>query len=149
VAKSNDKRHIPVQLEHPPTLPARADPKSEDARLLGPLSLRCQVNIRWRFFSQQRDLTWWPLEVDSSSLAGIQPNPSYSNPCTGFEGLGMVQEIERLATQLGDQPRSISLGRTLFANRMPPGTQCMHLPYHLPNSLPVLAAGCADATASY
>jgi len=109
VAKSNDKSHTPVQLEHPPTLPGRADPKSEDARLLGPLSLRRQVNIRWRFFSQQRDLTWWPLEVDSSGLAGIHPSPSYSNPCTGFEGLGMVQEIERLATQLGDQPRSISL----------------------------------------
>ena len=109
VAKSNDKTHLAAQLEHPPTLPARADPKSEDAKLLGPLSLRRQVNIRWRFFSQQRDLTWWPLEVDSSALAGIPTSPSHPVPSTGFEGLGMVQEIERLATQLGDQPQSISL----------------------------------------
>ena len=109
VAKSNDKTHSAAQLEHPPTLPARADPKSEDAKLLGPLSLRRQVNIRWRFFSQQRDLTWWPLEVDSRAPAGIPTSPSYSIPSTGFEGLGIVQEIERLATQLGDRPHSIPL----------------------------------------
>ena len=109
MAKSNDKTHLPSQLEHPPTLPARADPKSEDAKLLGPFSLRRQVNIRWRFFSQQRDLTWWPLEVDSSALAGMPTSASHSVPSTGFEGLGVTQEIERLATQLGNQPLSISL----------------------------------------
>jgi hypothetical protein len=132
VAKSNDKTHLPAQLEHPPTLPARADPKSEDAKLLGPLSLRRQVNIRWRFFSQQRDLTWWPLEVGSSTLAGIPPSPSHSVPSTGFEGLGVVQEIERLATQLGDRPQSTSLRQdavheqdaameAVHASLLPPG----------------------------
>jgi hypothetical protein len=109
VAKSTDNTHTPAQLEHPPTLPTRADPKSEDARLLGPFSLRRQVNIRWRFFSRQRDLTWWPLEVDSNALVGNQTSSSHSVPSTGFEGLGMVQEIERLATQLGDRRHSKSL----------------------------------------
>ncbi|KZT32960.1 hypothetical protein SISSUDRAFT_1132833 [Sistotremastrum suecicum HHB10207 ss-3] len=41
-------------LDTPPTLPARADRASEEARLLGPLSLRREVNIRWRFFTDQK-----------------------------------------------------------------------------------------------
>ena len=135
VAKSNDKGHSATQLEHPPTLPTRADPKSEDARLLGPLSLRRQVNIRWRFFSQQRDLTWWPLEVDSSALAGIQPSPSYSIPSTGFERLDIVQEVERLATQSSDRPRDISL-RQDDVREHGPTTDVVQVPPSMPPKLP-------------
>jgi hypothetical protein len=135
VAKSNDKTHRPAQLEHPPTLPARADPKSEDAKLLGPFSLRRQVNIRWRFFSQQRDLTWWPLEVDSRALAGVPTSPSHSVPSTGFEGLGIVQEIERLATQLGDQPHSIPLRQDAFREQ-DATMDAVHAPLLPPPKLP-------------
>ena len=135
MAKSNDKAHSPARLEHPPTLPARADTRSEDARLLGPLSLRRQVNIRWRFFSQQRDLTWWPLEVDSSALAGIQPNPSYPIPSTGLEWFGMVQEIERLVTQSSDRPRDITL-RQDAVREHDTTTDAVHAPHLLPPKLP-------------
>ncbi|KZS95761.1 hypothetical protein SISNIDRAFT_402160, partial [Sistotremastrum niveocremeum HHB9708] len=44
----------PAALITPTTLPARADRASEEARLLGPLSLRREVNIRWRFFTDQK-----------------------------------------------------------------------------------------------
>ncbi|KAJ7293404.1 hypothetical protein C8J57DRAFT_1490821 [Mycena rebaudengoi] len=41
-----DKKHLAC----PTTLPARADPASADARLLGPFSKRRETNIRWRYF---------------------------------------------------------------------------------------------------
>ena len=135
MAKSNNKGHSAAQLEYPPTLPARADPRSEDARLLGPLSLRRQVNIRWRFFSQQRDLTWWPLEVGSSALAGIEPSPSHSIPSTGFERLDMVQEIERLATQSSDRPGDKCL-RQDTVREHDATTNVVHTPPLLPPKLP-------------
>lgn len=37
------------QLDWPPTLPERADPKSDEARLIGPLSKKREANIRWRY----------------------------------------------------------------------------------------------------
>jgi hypothetical protein len=37
-------------IKTPPTLPPRADPKHPDARLLGRLSARREVNIRWRYY---------------------------------------------------------------------------------------------------
>ena len=40
-------------LEHPPTLPARADSTSEEVKLLGPFSKRREVNIRWRYFTAE------------------------------------------------------------------------------------------------
>ncbi|KAG8864082.1 hypothetical protein FRB96_006955 [Tulasnella sp. 330] len=40
-------------LNHPPNLPARANPSSDDARLMGRFSLRREANIRWRFFTDE------------------------------------------------------------------------------------------------
>lgn len=51
---------------HPPTLPARADPQSEDAKLMGPLSKRREVNLRWRYWKEQIAAARVPLQ----SLAG-------------------------------------------------------------------------------
>lgn len=51
----------------PPALPARADPNSEDARLLGPFSKRREANIRWRYLTNFRDKMNAPIlssEVD-------------------------------------------------------------------------------------
>ncbi len=50
-------------FEHPPTLPARATPSSEDARLLGPFSRRRLVNERRRFFKQEMSRLLPPLRI--------------------------------------------------------------------------------------
>ena len=41
------------QLQNPFSLPSRADPESSDAKILGPLSKRREVNLRWRFFEEE------------------------------------------------------------------------------------------------
>ncbi|KAG6821358.1 hypothetical protein H0H93_014155 [Arthromyces matolae] len=56
-------------LEFPPLLPARADPTSEDARLLGPFSKRREVNIRWRYFTQEWKKVLPPLQVVISNTS--------------------------------------------------------------------------------
>lgn len=43
----------PSQLLKPPTLPERVDPKSEEARLIGPLTLQREKAIRKRYFRDQ------------------------------------------------------------------------------------------------
>lgn len=50
-------------MKTPPTLPKRADPSSEDARLLGPFSKRREVNIRWRFFKTECSKVLPPLQL--------------------------------------------------------------------------------------
>ena len=62
-------------LATPPSLPARADPKSEDARLLGPLSKRREVNIRWRYFTEEWKKTWPPAHVEM-----LPPRSQASDP---------------------------------------------------------------------
>jgi hypothetical protein len=49
----------------PQALPPRADPASEEARLVGPFSKRREVNIRWRFFTQEARSIAPPLQVGS------------------------------------------------------------------------------------
>ena len=90
----------------PPTLPTRADPGSEEARLFGPFSKRREVNLRWRFYSKQLRFVYPPLEVgmeqgprgspqrrivDRSALqdAGVRP--------MALQGMGLIEEIEHLA----------------------------------------------------
>ncbi|KAJ7630762.1 hypothetical protein FB45DRAFT_545811 [Roridomyces roridus] len=86
------------QLAFPPTLPSRADPSSDQARLLGPLSKRRQVNIRWRYFTAESKKVWLPLQVvvgDSTSQredvreAGIRALP--------MQGLHVHEDVESIA----------------------------------------------------
>ncbi|KAJ7596854.1 hypothetical protein C8J56DRAFT_298968 [Mycena floridula] len=71
----------------PPTLPLRADPTSEDYRLLGPLSKRRNVNIRWKYFTDEISRLWLPLE--SSGETRIRN--------FGFEGVELQEHVERIA----------------------------------------------------
>jgi len=61
--RESGKRVGMRDFEHPPTLPARATPSSEDARLLGPFSRRRLVNERWRFFKQEMSRLLPPLRI--------------------------------------------------------------------------------------
>ncbi|KAL6310092.1 hypothetical protein BKA93DRAFT_821156 [Sparassis latifolia] len=93
-------------LQHPHTLPPRADPSTNDAKFMGPLNKRREVNIRWKFFTEQHKKVHPPLQVvleertesgdvvhktDSSSVlrAGIRP--------VGLQGSGVFEEVQALA----------------------------------------------------
>lgn len=57
----------PAQPQHllkPPSLPERADPESEEARLLGRLSKRREANIRWRHLTGFRSRVSAPMKAD-------------------------------------------------------------------------------------
>ncbi|TDL28205.1 hypothetical protein BD410DRAFT_782176 [Rickenella mellea] len=59
----------PDNLTTPTSLPARHDPDSEEARLLGPLSRRRHVNLLWRYFTVQTRKILPPLQVAVSELS--------------------------------------------------------------------------------
>lgn len=92
----------PEALVNPPTLPARADPSSEEARLLGRLSLRREVNIRWRFHSGELKRTYFPLELSEKGSSNGEANARPVPRQTGAEELALVAELERLATSPHD-----------------------------------------------
>ncbi|ESK98066.1 dna repair protein rad5 [Moniliophthora roreri MCA 2997] len=94
---------LPLQhLSFPPTLSPRAEPSSEEARTLGPLSKRREVNTRWRYFVQEWKKIYPPLDVivrdatngsESSSRAAV----SQANiRDVGFQGQHLLEEIEAL-----------------------------------------------------
>ncbi|CCL98508.1 uncharacterized protein FIBRA_00507 [Fibroporia radiculosa] len=93
-------------LRSPPTLPARANPESDAARLLGPLSKRRKVNILWRFYTDQIQRVYPPLQVAVES--GSAGETRYLTDLTslkhaGIRAVGMqnqdiLQDIQSLAT---------------------------------------------------
>lgn len=106
------------QLQHPPILPKRADPTSDDAKVLGPFSKRREVNLRWRFFDQEMSRVQPPIEVSRThaikehrpldSPAGKstiwerdtgsskQPTP----PPVGFQGTSVFRDLEAIASPI-------------------------------------------------
>ncbi|KAK0478329.1 hypothetical protein IW261DRAFT_1565312 [Armillaria novae-zelandiae] len=98
-SRSTRKALTPEDLETPPTLPSRADPTSEDSKLLGPLSKRREVNIRWRFFTQEAAKVYPPLEVQAKMFSNT---PADASPVTirearirgfGFQEQGLLEDI--------------------------------------------------------
>jgi hypothetical protein len=94
-------------LDFPPTLPARADPASDDARLLGPLSKRREVNIRWRYFVNQWKKVYPPLQVvanDGSNGVhqGVKDADLLRAGIRGFgmQGRGVFEDILSIAGPL-------------------------------------------------
>ncbi|TFK56604.1 hypothetical protein OE88DRAFT_1649984 [Heliocybe sulcata] len=97
------KALAPKNLVTPPVLPAQADPSSEEARLLGPFSKRREVNIRHRYFKEQTDRIYPPLQVvvhergkdtgssshDTLKQAGIRG--------TAMQDAGIFEEVLDLA----------------------------------------------------
>ena len=80
----------PSHLSGPPTLPPRANPSSEDARLFGPFSKRREVNIRWRYFSDHWKRLYPPLEVTVKEQ-GARETSSQEDVILGarIRGVGM------------------------------------------------------------
>ena len=83
-AHSHRSGKVPTaaQIVTPPKLPPRADPSSEEARLLGPFSKRREANIRWRFLSGFREKVYAPLlpeEIEKlSHLSKSATKPSHT-----------------------------------------------------------------------
>jgi hypothetical protein len=105
------------KIEWPYKLPERADPNSEDARLLGPFSKRREVNIRWRFFKTELKKVWPALQVvaeerspdgsinrrtDQESLGKLGVRPM------GLQDQGVLEEVLAIA---GSGPPCTTLTR--------------------------------------
>ena len=97
-------------LLSPPTLPPRASPSSEDARLFGPFSKRREVNIRWRYFSHHWKRLYPPLEV-SVKQQGTQETSSQEDALlgarirgVGLQTAGQLDEVKSLAGPASEKP---------------------------------------------
>lgn len=80
-------------LRSPPLLSPRADAKSEEARLLGPLSKRRELNFRWRYFVSEWKKVRPPLNISPASTY-CEERSTF-----GFHGLQLFEDIEALAAQ--------------------------------------------------
>jgi hypothetical protein len=95
----------PKSFITPPTMPHRADPTSEEARSLGQLSKRRQVNIHWRFFTQEWKKILPPLEVRVKTISDGQLIDSAANHLifaagirpVGLQGSGIQDQTEAIA----------------------------------------------------
>ncbi|KAJ7071201.1 hypothetical protein C8F01DRAFT_974769 [Mycena amicta] len=110
-------------LQIPPNLPARADPNSEEARLLGPLSKRRQVNARWRFFVKESRKVRPPLQIaiDSPTYVGVsvQDTRRAGVPALPMQGLGVFEELEELAASSQRVPRWVRRRYRDLLDRLP------------------------------
>lgn len=94
-------------LDSPQTLPTRADPASEEARLLGPFSKRREFNIRWRFFKDETAKLLLPLQMNvagagSSKEDALRAGIRYF----GFQGTDLYERATMLTDGL-TQPRNV------------------------------------------
>lgn len=97
----------PRSLDFPPTLPIRANPVSDDAQLLGALSKRREVNIRWRYFVNEWKKVYPPLQVVAND-----PSQGFRNCVNdadlkragirgfGMQGWGVFESISSIAGPL-------------------------------------------------
>ncbi|KAJ6604475.1 hypothetical protein DFH09DRAFT_1122817 [Mycena vulgaris] len=91
------------QLHSPPKLPARADPASEEARLLGPFSKRRETNTRWRYFVAEVQKARPPLQVvveNGPANSGVAPDDVHRAGIRSLpmQGRLVFEDVEKLAT---------------------------------------------------
>jgi hypothetical protein len=130
LSRQGSTQRTSKQLQHPTTLPDRADPASPDAKILGPLSKRREVNIRWKFFKTETAKAQPPIEasrvhvlqtpapphkpVKTSAIGepdaenAKQPTP----PPVGFQGTSVLRDLEAIASPNPNTPKQVK-GLTL------------------------------------
>ena len=109
-SRSSGKALKPSHLREPATLPSRADPTSDDARLFGPLSKRREVNIRWRYFSHHWKRICPPIEISvkhqetqkTPPQEGFAPGAGIRG--VGLQGAGLLEELKMLAGAVSKKP---------------------------------------------
>lgn len=94
-------------LQSPPIIPERADPSSEEARLLGPFSKRREVNLRWRYFKREWHKVLPPLQLSFKTIPDpldVLNESSDKNHIAragvrgvGLQGGGVLEEAQSLA----------------------------------------------------
>ena len=116
-------KRTPKQLQHPPILPKRADPTSDDAKILGPFSKRREVNLKWRFFDQEMSRVQPPIEVFRAHVIEEHTplhNPTGTSttreenterskqptlPLVGFQGTSVLRDLEAIASPTLNAPK--------------------------------------------
>ncbi|KAJ6519645.1 hypothetical protein C8R45DRAFT_29126 [Mycena sanguinolenta] len=104
VSRSAGKGLSERSLDFPPKLPARADPKSEEARILGPFSKRRETNTRWRYFVEQTQTVRPPLQVVVEDIPfgahGTAPDDLRRVGVRGLpmQDLRVFEDVQTLAT---------------------------------------------------
>ena len=87
-------------LVNPPTLPARADPLSPDARIFGAFSKRREVNIRRRYFASEWKKVFPPIELQvRPDSEGRKQSPKKLIPSFGMRA-GVFADIENTVATL-------------------------------------------------
>jgi hypothetical protein len=77
---ASGKSPAAADLVTPPTLPERADPTSEAARLLGRLSRRREVNIHWRYLARFRTRLVAPItEAELNKISTLSTTASVTS----------------------------------------------------------------------
>jgi len=103
----SSKRNKPLRPEDfssPRTLPLRANPKSEEARIFGPFSKRREVNIRWRSYKDELKKIFPPLEVDITENIDDKREGRILHRPLGMSGHGILREAETLVGDIFPQP---------------------------------------------
>ena len=91
-------------LINPPTLPARADPSSPDARIFGPFSKRREVNIRRRYFASEWKKVFPPIELQvRPNSEGRKQSAKKLIPSFGMR-VGVFADIEKTVATLKARP---------------------------------------------
>jgi hypothetical protein len=106
-ARTSGKALSAKNLENPPTLPTRADPWSEEARVFGPFSKRRRVNIIWKYFTNNWRRLYPPLELSMVPEPSASPSsapPKSAVRDVGLQGLGLLEEVRRLAGPIRNSP---------------------------------------------
>ena len=93
-----------TNLVNPPTLPARADPSSPDARIFGPFSKRREVNIRRRYFASEWKKVFPPIELQvRPDSQGKKQSVKKLIPGFGMR-IGVFANIEKTVATLKARP---------------------------------------------
>ncbi|TFY68133.1 hypothetical protein EVG20_g3688 [Dentipellis fragilis] len=94
-----------TNLKKPPIMPQRVDPKSEEARLFGPLSKRREVNLHWRYFKLQRGKLRIPLSLSEEGPPAPDGSAIQRAAHTfGLHGVNMLEDVARFAGRHGTRP---------------------------------------------
>ncbi|KAF5374858.1 hypothetical protein D9758_000466 [Tetrapyrgos nigripes] len=77
-------------LKFPPDLSPRADPTSEEARLLGPLSKRLEINKRWRFYTKE-----WRKVLPPAGVFVKSPDGTVTSDLSqvGIRSVGLQDDV--------------------------------------------------------
>jgi hypothetical protein len=106
----------PLDLTRPPTLPPSVNPSTEEARLFGRLSKRREKNILQRFYKQEVQKVYPPLEVEIPSGQTLEDVGARGG---GAQGLKLRDDIEAIIGPIWKPPQLTRRERQAQLNPTP------------------------------